>query len=164
MRSFGGGRELTPADLRGAPVHWPRPSVLAASIQALDGVGPKSAEAAEEAGLRTIGDVLRRLPIRHRDRQVRQLESMEQGDTGTVLVEVLGAKPRPFRRGRLTMVGVKVGDESGHVRATWFNQPWVAQKLERGAQFLLTGKLTDRGFTVSEWEFVAAAGDPGGVS
>ncbi len=164
VRSFGGGRELTPADLRGAPVHWPRPSVLAASLQALDGVGPKSAEAAAEAGMRTIGDVLRRLPIRHRDRQVRQLEAVETGETATVLVTVLGSKPRPFRRGRLTMVGVKVGDESGHLRATWFNQPWVADKLNPGTELLLTGKLNPRGFVVSEWELVSAVGDPEGDS
>jgi len=161
VRSFAGERELTAAELRGAPVHWPRPSVLAASLQALAGVGPKSAEAAEEAGIQTIGDVLRRLPIRHRDRQVRQLETVEQGETATVLVTVLGSKPRPFRRGRLTMVGVKVGDETGHLRATWFNQPWVAAKLDPGTELLLTGKLTGRGFTVAEWELVAAAGDPG---
>ncbi|HET7445225.1 MAG TPA: ATP-dependent DNA helicase RecG [Solirubrobacterales bacterium] len=164
MRSFAGERELTAADLRDAAVHWPRPSVLAASLQALDGVGPKSAEAAAEAGVRTVGDVLRRLPIRHRDRQVRQLETVEQGETATVLVIVLGSKPRPFRRGRLTMVGVKVGDESGHVRATWFNQPWVADKLAPGTELLLTGKLNPRGFVVSEWELVTAAGDPGGES
>jgi ATP-dependent DNA helicase RecG len=164
VRSFGGQRELTPAELRRAPVHWPRPSVLAASIQALDGVGPKSAEAAAEAGMRTIGDVLLRFPLRHRDRQVRQLEAVETGETATVLVTVLGSKPRPFRRGRLTMVGVKVGDESGQIRATWFNQPWVADKLNPGTELLLTGKLNPRGFVVSEWEIVAAAGDPGGES
>ena len=38
------------------------------------------------------------------------------------------------------MVSVKVGDASGHVRATWFNQPWVAAKLVPGTGLLLTGK------------------------
>ena len=162
--SFAAGRELGRADLRDAPVHWPRPSVLAASLQALDGVGPKSAEAAAAAGMRSIGDVLWRLPIRHRDRQVRLLKAVEQGETATVLVTVLGSRPRPFRRGRLTMVGVKVGDESGHVRATWFNQPWVAEKLSPGTELLLTGKLNPRGLVVSEWELVSAVGDPEGES
>jgi ATP-dependent DNA helicase RecG len=154
IRSFAGATEPTPAELREAPVHWPRPSVLQASIQALGGVGPRLAEAASEAGIHTIGDVLLRFPHSHRDRQVRQLASLGEGETGTVLVEVLGAKPRPFRKRRLTIVGVKVGDESGHLRATWFNQPWVADKLERGTRLLLTGKVTNRGFGVNEWELV----------
>ncbi len=153
-RSFAGAREPSRADLLDAPIHWPRPSVLEVGIEALRGVGPRLAETAAEAGIRTVGDVLYRVPHRHRDRQLRELASLEPGETGTVLVEVLGSKPRPFRKRRLTIVGVKVGDESGHVRATWFNQPWVADKLTQGSQLILTGKLSERGFVVNEWELV----------
>jgi ATP-dependent DNA helicase RecG len=160
LRAFAGAGELSPADLRRAPIHWPRPSVLDASLRSLPGVGPKTAEAAAEAGIRTVWDLLLRLPHRHRDLQIRQLADLAAGESGTVAVTVLGPQPRPFRRGRLTMVGVKVGDDSGHVRATWFNQPWVAAKLAPGAELLLTGKRSDRGFAVQEWELVAAA-DPG---
>ncbi len=161
MRSFGGERELTRAELLGAPVHWPRPGALDVSIQALEGVGPKLAEAAAEAGIQTVGDVLLRFPHRHRDRTVRLLADLEPGDQATILVDVLGTKPRPFRKRRLSITSVKVGDESGHVKATWFNQPWVASKLETGARLLLTGKRDKRGFAVSEWELVAAAGGAG---
>jgi ATP-dependent DNA helicase RecG len=151
-RSFGGARELSRADLLDAPVHWPRPSVLDAGLQALDGVGPKSAEAAAAAGIRTVWDLLLRFPHRHREMQLRQLADLGDGESGTVLVTVQGARPRPFRKGRLTFLGVKVGDESGSLRATWFNQPWVAAKLEPGVELLLTGKRTSRGFVVNEWE------------
>ncbi len=161
LRSFAGTGELSRAALLDAPVHWPRPSVLAVSIEALEGVGPKLAEAAAEAGIHTVGDVLFRFPHGHRDRTVRLLADLELGEAGTVLVEVLGAKPRPFRKRRLSITSVKVGDDSGHVRATWFNQPWVASKLEPGARFLLTGKRDKRGFAVSEWELVAARGGGG---
>jgi ATP-dependent DNA helicase RecG len=159
-RSFGGARELTRAELLEAPVHWPRPSVLDVSVQALAGVGPKMAAMAAEAGIATVWDLLMRLPHSHRDRQIRLVAALEPGETGTVLVEVMGSKPRPFRKRRLTIVGVKVGDESGQVRATWFNQPWVAEKLEPGARLLLSGKLSGRGFAVSEWELVGAEGEP----
>jgi len=158
-RGFAGEREPSRAELREAPVHWPRPSALDVSIRSLEGVGPKLAEAAAEAGIETIWDLLLRFPHRHRSRQLRPLGSLRTGETGTVLVAVLGSKPRPFRKRRLTIVGVKVGDGSGTVRATWFNQPWVAEKLEPGAELLLTGKLTGKGFTVNEWELVAGAGE-----
>jgi ATP-dependent DNA helicase RecG len=161
VRSFAGARELGRADLLGAPVHWPRPSSLDVSIQALGGVGPKLAEAAAEAGIRTVGDVLLRFPHSHRDRTVRQLADVHEGEQATVLVEVLGAKPRPFRKRRLSITSVKVGDDSDHVRATWFNQPWVAEKLNAGARFLLTGKRDKRGFAVNEWELVSAGGGEG---
>ena len=158
MRAFGGQRELGRGELLDAPVHWPRPSVLELGLGALQGVGPKTAEAAAEAGIATVGDLLYRVPRRHRDLRVRKLGELEPGETATVQVEVLGSQPRPFRKGRLRMVSVKVGDGDAHVRATWFNQPWVAQKLIPGAQLLLTGKFSGKGFAVREWELLAAEG------
>jgi ATP-dependent DNA helicase RecG len=161
MRSIGGASELSRAQLGDAPVHWPRPSVLDVSIEALDGVGPKAAEAAQEAGVRTIGDLLRRFPRRHRDRTVVPVASLEPGQRATVAVEVLGNAPRPFRRRGLTILSVKVGDESGTTRATWFNQPWVGQKLTPGTRLLLTGSADKRGFRVSEYELTDAIPDSG---
>jgi ATP-dependent DNA helicase RecG len=162
-RSFAGGRELSRGDLLEVPVHWPRPSVLGQGLGALKGVGPKTAAAAAEAGIRTVGDLLFHVPRRHRDLRIRQLGDLQPGETATISVEVQGSRPRPFRKGRLQMVSVKVGDDSGHVRATWFNQPWVASKLTPGTGLLLTGKYSGRGFAVREWELASGAGegDPG---
>jgi ATP-dependent DNA helicase RecG len=159
VRGFAGVGEPTRAELRAAPVHWPRPSVLETGLEALDGVGPKLAEAARSAGIATVGDLLYRFPHSHRDRQIRLLEALGPGETGTVLVEVMGNPPRPFRRGKLTMVGVKVGDETDSVRATWFNQPWVSGKLEKGSRILITGKRSPKGLAVQEWEMVAPANE-----
>ncbi|HEV2727765.1 MAG TPA: ATP-dependent DNA helicase RecG, partial [Solirubrobacterales bacterium] len=160
VRSFAGAAELQRADLLEAPVHWPRPSVLDVGLGALKGVGPKTAEAAAEAGIQTVGDLLFHVPRRHRDLRIRELGDVSPGETATVQVEVQGSQPRPFRKGRLRMVSVKVGDASGHVRATWFNQPWVASKLTPGTELLLTGKRSDRGFAVSEWEMVSGPQGP----
>jgi ATP-dependent DNA helicase RecG len=161
IRSFAGARDLSRADLLDAPIRWPRPGVLELGLGALKGVGPKTAEAAAEAGIRTVGDLLFHVPRRHRDLRIRQLGDLQPGETATVLVEVRGSQPRPFRKGRLRMVSVKVGDESGHVRATWFNQPWIASKLVPGTKLLLTGKYSGRGFAVREWELASSAGGEG---
>src|SRR5262245_35623186 len=96
MRSFAGASEPSRAPLRDAPVHWPRPSVLEASLAALRGVGPKLAEAARDAGITTVGDLLLRFPHSHRDRTIVPLAELEAGSTGTIEVEVLGPTPRPF--------------------------------------------------------------------
>jgi ATP-dependent DNA helicase RecG len=156
VRSFGGDSELTAPQLREAPIHWPCPSVLDVSLTALEGVGPKLAEAAAEAGVSTVGDLLLRFPHSHRDRTVVPVAEVEVGHKATVQVEVLGAKPSSFRRRGLSILSVKVGDESESIRATWFNQPWVAQKLTPGTQLLLSGSRDKRGFRVSEYEFLAS--------
>jgi ATP-dependent DNA helicase RecG len=161
VRSFAGASELTEAQLRDAPVHWPRLSALNVSLRALEGVGPKTAEAAAQAGIATMGDLLLRLPRRHRDRTVVPTASLEPKQPATIAVEVLGNAGRPFRRRGLSILSVKVGDDTGAVRATWFNQPWLAPKLTVGVQLLLTGSLDKRGFRVSEYEFLSSAGGVG---
>ncbi len=164
MRSFAGASELSEAELREAGVHWPRPSALRVGLAALPGVGPKLAEAAAETGLETIGDLLLRLPHSHRDRTVAPIADLAPGSEGTVAVEVQGSAPRPFRRRGLSIVSVKVGDDSGSLRATWFNQPWVAQKLTPGTRLKLTGSRDKRGLRVSEYEVLGAgASDDGGL-
>ncbi|MGB7685175.1 MAG: ATP-dependent DNA helicase RecG [Solirubrobacterales bacterium] len=159
MRSFAGGSELADAQLRELPVHWPRPSALEVSIQVLDGVGPKLAAAAAEAGIAKVGDLLYRVPHSYRDRaDVREIADLVPGEEATILVEVTGSQPRPFRRSRVTILTAKVSDESGSVRATWFNQPWVADKLKPGTALLLVGTRDKRGFRVSGHEIVSSAG------
>jgi ATP-dependent DNA helicase RecG len=154
--AFASNERLERPVLLNAPVRWPRPSVLEQSLGALKGVGPKTAEAAAEAGIRTVGDLLFHIPRRHRDLRIRELGDLQPGETATVLVEVQGSQPRPFRKGRLRMVSVKVGDATGHVRATWFNQPWVASKLIPGTELLMTGKFSGKGFAVREWELASS--------
>ncbi len=153
MRAFAGASELTQAQLRDASLHWPRVSALDVSLQALEGVGPKLAETAADAGIATVGDLLSRFPHRHRDRQIVPVAGLEPKQQASIAVEVLGNAGRPFRRRGLSILSVKVGDESGTTRATWFNQPWLASKLTEGTQMLLTGSADKRGFRVSEYEF-----------
>jgi ATP-dependent DNA helicase RecG len=157
LRRFAGESELTGEDLRAAPLRWAlRPGALDAPLTSLTGVGPRLAEAAADAGIATLGDLLLRFPHSHRDRTVIPVSEVEPGEQATIQVEVLGTTPRPFRRRGLSITSVKVGDDSGHVRATWFNQPWVAPKLTPGTGLLLTGSRDKRGFRVSEYEFIAS--------
>jgi ATP-dependent DNA helicase RecG len=162
VRSFAGASELTRRQLLDAPIHWPRPGVLDVSIGALKGVGPRLAEAAAEAGIATVGDLLLRFPHSHRDRTVVPVATLEPGKQATIRVEVLARPGQPFRKRGLSILTVKVGDDSGFVRATWFNQPWVAQKLTQGRGLLLTGSRDKRGFRISEYELLPTGEREGG--
>jgi ATP-dependent DNA helicase RecG len=159
VRAFASTAELTRAQLRDPSLRWPRVSALDVSLQALEGVGPKLAEVAADAGIATVGDLLVRFPHRHRDRQIVPVASLEAKQQASIAVEVLGNAGRPFRRRGLSILSVKVGDESGTTRATWFNQPWLASKLTEGTQMLLTGSADKRGFRVSEYEFSGEAAE-----
>ena len=45
--------------------------------------------------------------------------------------------PRP----PLSIVEATVSDESGQIRATWFNQPWVEEQLQPGMRLRLIGTV-----------------------
>src|SRR3954464_4407636 len=155
-RAFATGETLEPAELREAPLKaMPRPSILDAPITKLKGAGPKLAEAAAEMGISSLGDLLRHLPHSYRDRaNPVGLGDLRLGEEATVEVEVKGAKLRPTRRRRLTILEADVVDSSGKAKAVWFNRAWLADRLVPGARLLVRGKLEKRGFNVSEHEFL----------
>jgi ATP-dependent DNA helicase RecG len=150
------GREaLREAPLRSAP----RPSLLAARIQSLRGAGPKLAAAAEEMGLSTVGDVLLHVPHSYRDRaSPRKLAELRIGEQATVEVEVRSARVRPTRRRGLVIVEASVADDSGPVKAVWFNQAWLVDRHTEGTKLLLFGKLDRSGLRVEAHEVVGGKG------
>ncbi|HEY7151610.1 MAG TPA: ATP-dependent DNA helicase RecG [Solirubrobacterales bacterium] len=162
VRALGSGEPLATEELRRAPIRsLPAPSRLDASIETLRGAGPRLAEAAEELGLESVGDLLLHVPHRHRDRSaVRSLAELRTGEAATVEVEVRSARLRPTRRRGLRIVEAHVADESGPAKAVWFNQAWLADRLTEGTRLLLSGKLERGQFRVAEHEFV---GDGSGI-
>ncbi len=143
--AFATADELGFDELLGAPLRWPRPSALERPLKV---VPAKAAEAAAQLGLLTIGDLLEHLP---RDRrEARTVATLTPGEGATVVVEVRSIASRPVRRrGMKPLVEAVVGDETGTVKATFFNQPWLARKYPKGTRLVLHGKLDPgRGFRV----------------
>ena len=140
----------------------PRPSRLEAPITSLKGAGPKLAEAAAEIGIETIGDLLWHVPHGHRDRAgVREVAELRIGEEATVMVSVRSARVRPTRRRNLRLVEAAVADDSGPMKAVWFNQAYLAERLHPGTRLLLNGKLDRSGFRVATHEIVAGGTAPG---
>jgi ATP-dependent DNA helicase RecG len=124
-----------------APVHWPRPSRL---DEPLDVPKGKLAEGLKTLGLTSVGALLEHLP---RDsREARTVAALKTGEQATVAVQVRSIAARPVRRrGMKPLVEASVFDETGTMRATFFNQPWLAQRYEPGTRLVLHGKTTERG-------------------
>ncbi len=77
------------------------------------------------------------------------MATLEPKKQATILVEVLGERRAPSADAGSRSSRSKSATSRGSVRATWFNQPWVAQKLTPGTPLLLTGSRDKRGFRVS---------------
>jgi ATP-dependent DNA helicase RecG len=133
--AFAGTDELDQDELLQAPLRWPRPSVLQRPLK----VTPSTAaQAAEQLGLQTVGDLLEHLP---RDRrEARTVAALAPGESATVVVEVRSITSRPVRRrGMKPLVLATVADETGVMKATFFNQPWLQRKYVPGTRLVLHG-------------------------
>jgi ATP-dependent DNA helicase RecG len=131
----------------------PRPSLLAEPIEVS---GKKAAAALETLGLDTPRDLLEHLPFRHEDRRdARPIVSLAPGEQATIIGDVRRVTKQRGRRGR-PRVEATIADDSGVVKAVWFNQPWIADRLGEGARLVLHGKRTDRNqFWVTSHEVAA---------
>jgi len=138
--AFTTARPLLDDELAGAPIRYPRPSRLQ---QELTVDGPKARQAAAALGLTTVGDLLAHLPRDRRD--ARAVAALVPGESATVVVEVRTITARPVRRrGMRPLVEATVADDSGVMKATFFNQPWLAHRYPAGTRLVLHGKYEAR--------------------
>ncbi len=137
-------RQPVPSRAEAAPggKHSQTPAALNAPLTVLQGVGPKHAGTLEGLGLRTLGDMLYDFPFRYEDySQLKPIKSIWYGEQVTVIGTVQSVITRPIRNGSATIIEVILGDGTGNLRLSWFNQPWMANRLREGQQISVSGKV-----------------------
>lgn len=114
-------------------------------LTVLKGVGPRRAADLERAGLRTVGDLLARFPVRYEDRtHFRDLAALVPGEHAAVLGTVASAGLKLTRRPGFKLVEALVRTDTGVVRAVWLNQPFMLDVIRRGRRVLLYGQVEQR--------------------
>ena len=104
-------------------------------------LGGKRAAALRDRGIRSVTDLLFHIPRRHVDRSRRMaLDEVEEGVETTVIGRVVRVDVRRLRR-RMVLVEATVSNETGSMKAVWFNQQYRARRLARGAEVALSGKI-----------------------
>jgi len=118
------------------------PIALNAALTVLQGVGPRHAETLSGLGMHTLGDMLYYFPRRYEDySQLKPIKSLCYGEQLTVLGTVQSVHTRPIRGGKAQMVEAILSDGTGALRLSWFNQPWIANRLKEGEQISVSGKV-----------------------
>lgn len=121
-------------------------------VQFLPGVGPSRAEMLIRLGLRTAADLIFFFPRDYEDMSdVRAVDDLEPELLQSVVGTVEESDIRSGRPGR-SVVGILVkGDCGGHLRAVFFNQPFVRDRFRRGDRVVVSGKPKYQGL---QWQMV----------
>ena len=118
------------------------PIALNASLTVLQGVGPKNAKMLERLGLYTLGDMLYNFPRRYDDySQLKPIKSLWYGEQVTVIGTIQAVTGRPIRGGKSHITEVVLNDGTGALRLSWFNQPWLTNRLRQGVAISVSGKI-----------------------
>ena len=109
-------------------------------LSVLPGVGPKSAEKFAKLGIETLQDLLLYFPFRYEDFQSKQVLDLEDGEKAVisgVVVTPANVQYYGFKRNRLRF-SIKQGEVI--LAVNFFNQPYLADKVEVGANIAVFGK------------------------
>jgi ATP-dependent DNA helicase RecG len=151
-----------PAQTATVPVIVPRQAAqverlgLDASITVLTGISTAYAERFARLGVRTIRDLLFLLPRRYDDyRNLKPINRLEYGEEVTIIASVWDAGTRRTRGGAPIFTAT-LSDGSGTIQCTWFNQPYLADRIKPKMQIVVSGKveeyLGNLTFQSPEWE------------
>ena len=128
------------------------PARLEAPVDSLSGVGPTLRKRLAKLGLERVGDLLDHRPRRYEEPVPEKRIAELWGDDEVVIAgEVLKTSSRRGR-GRLQILTAQVSDGSGQISATWFNQPWLQEKLVPGTRVRLRGAPNRYGFQVRSYD------------
>jgi ATP-dependent DNA helicase RecG len=155
-------RRRPPADPAAAtrPAAPPRPEdehLLRAPVTAIPGVGPALEQRLNKLGLRTVRDLLFYFPREHHDfSKLKKIGQVAFGETATILGLIWEVENVRTGKRNLVRTIARISDETGVIRAVWFQQPYLQKQLPRGAYIVLTGTKVRMGnrveFTVKSHE------------
>lgn len=114
---------------------------LSAEVSSLRGVGPKTAEILEKAGLRTVRDILYYLPRDYEDYQTTvKISDLRPGKV-VIKGKIDSLRTNHTRRRNFTITEGHITDGTGDVRVVWFNQPYRAKQFQEGKDYYFTGQF-----------------------
>ena len=128
---------------------------ITAPITTIKGISVTLSERFAKLGVHTIRDLLYYFPNRHLDySHLQTVSTIIEGKEQSIIANVWEV--------RITMAGGKrhteatLGDDSGNIRAIWFNNPYVARQMKAGSCVVMSGRVKifagSPVFESPEWE------------
>ncbi len=111
------------------------------SIVKIKGIGEKTQKTFNRIGIETVQDLLEHYPRDYEEFGMPvPIAQVNEGSVATIEA-YLGVTPRLKRVRHLQILNAQVRDSSGTLLLTWFNMPFLKNKLHMGTRYLFRGKV-----------------------
>jgi ATP-dependent DNA helicase RecG len=121
---------------------------LSLPVEKLRNVGARNLPRLHKLGIKTVRDLLWHFPARYEDySQIIPISDLVPDQKATIQGQVVKIDSRRIFPRRLIIIEAIIEDDSGTIKAVWFNQPYIATTLIEGTRVSLAGavKLDKRG-------------------
>ncbi len=116
-------------------------TLLSADVTAVPGVGPSVAAKLRSLGVRSVRDLLFYFPRQHRDySKLTKITNIPFGEVTTTLGMIWEVETTRTGGGRMRTIAT-ISDDTGKLRVSWFNQPYLQKQLSasKGEYLVVTG-------------------------
>ena len=111
-------------------------------IERIPRLSRKVLPALKRLGIRTAHDLLFHFPARYEDfSHVRQIADVIAGETVTLQGVIIKISTGRTAHKRMALTEAVIEDETGRVKALWFNQPFLVRNLKAGMPTMFSGKV-----------------------
>jgi ATP-dependent DNA helicase RecG len=133
-------------------------------IENIAGIGPAYHKKLNRLKIRTVGDLIFHLPHRYEDfSNFIPISKVKINEICTVSGKILAIETTKTWKRRIYITEALVEDDTGAIKAVWFNQPYLANTIKKGHDVFLSGKVSsdkngiylsspsyEKGFSVAE--------------
>ncbi len=115
---------------------------LETPLASIHGIGQKFISKLKKMGIETAHDLLWHFPSRYEDfSQIYNIEDLIPNQEATIQGVIEEIETRRAWKKNLTITEALITDESGSLRAVWFNQPYIKNTLVAGRLANFSGKV-----------------------
>lgn len=106
---------------------------------------PVQKNALKRLGIETAKDLLYYFPSRYGNiTDTKSISELSEGDTVTIAGKISGLKASKGFRTKIAMAEARVTDQTGSIKAVWFNQPYIAKMLAGVSHAKFHGHIASR--------------------
>lgn len=110
-------------------------------ISSLPGASSRFLPKLKKLKIDTVGDLLLHFPYRYEDfSQLAKIKDLKPNQNFTVKGVIKRVDLRRARSRKMALTEITLSDETGTVKAIWFNQPYLKNTLKTGKVIYLSGK------------------------